>query len=83
MALSHRIPSRGETPTRFVSGQIGLPPRRIDVLNRADGITFHEAIAEGARKDGNSEDGACGGLKADSTSIQCASGARRARKVWR
>jgi hypothetical protein len=28
--------------------QIGLPPRRIDVLNRADGITFDEAIAEGA-----------------------------------
>lgn len=28
--------------------QVGLPPRRIDILNRADGITFHEAIAEGA-----------------------------------
>ena len=28
--------------------QVGLPPRRIDVLNRADGITFDEAIAEGA-----------------------------------
>jgi hypothetical protein len=27
--------------------QIGLPPRRIDVLNRADGITFDEAIAAG------------------------------------
>lgn len=27
--------------------QIGLPPRRIDVLNRVDGITFDEAIAEG------------------------------------
>ncbi len=27
--------------------QIGLPPRRIDILNRADGITFDEAIAEG------------------------------------
>lgn len=26
--------------------QIGLPPRRIDVLNRADGITFDEAVAE-------------------------------------
>ncbi|HEX7603105.1 MAG TPA: hypothetical protein VF316_15920, partial [Polyangiaceae bacterium] len=26
--------------------QIGLPPRRIDILNRADGITFDEAIAE-------------------------------------
>ena len=28
--------------------QIGLPPRRIDILNRADGITFDEAISEGA-----------------------------------
>jgi hypothetical protein len=28
--------------------QIGLPPRRIDILNKADGITFDEAIAEGA-----------------------------------
>ncbi len=28
--------------------QIGLPPRRIDILNSADGITFDEAIAEGA-----------------------------------
>lgn len=27
--------------------QIGLPPRRIDVLNRADGITFAEAVADG------------------------------------
>lgn len=27
--------------------QIGLPPRRIDILNRATGITFDEAIAEG------------------------------------
>lgn len=27
--------------------QIGLPPRRIDVLNRADGVTFAEAIASG------------------------------------
>lgn len=27
--------------------QVGLPPRRIDILNRADGITFDEAIAEG------------------------------------
>jgi hypothetical protein len=26
--------------------QIGLPPRRIDILNRADGITFEEAVAE-------------------------------------
>jgi predicted nucleotidyltransferase len=28
--------------------QIGLPPRRIDILNRADGITFDEAVADGA-----------------------------------
>ena len=27
--------------------QIGLPPRRIDILNGAAGITFDEAIAEG------------------------------------
>lgn len=27
--------------------QIGLPPRRIDILNRADGITFAEAVADG------------------------------------
>ena len=27
--------------------QIGLPPRRIDILNRADGVTFDEAIAAG------------------------------------
>jgi hypothetical protein len=27
--------------------QLGLPPRRIDVLNRVDGITFEEAVAEG------------------------------------
>ena len=27
--------------------QIGLPPRRIDILNRADGITFEEAAAGG------------------------------------
>lgn len=27
--------------------QIGLPPRRVDILNRADGISFDEAIAEG------------------------------------
>lgn len=28
--------------------QMGVPPLRIDILNRADGITFDEAIAEGA-----------------------------------
>lgn len=28
--------------------QIGLPPRRVDILNRADGITFDEAVSEGA-----------------------------------
>jgi hypothetical protein len=27
--------------------QLGLPPRRIDIINRADGITFDEAVAEG------------------------------------
>ena len=27
--------------------QIGVPPRRIDLLNRASGITFDEAIADG------------------------------------
>jgi hypothetical protein len=26
--------------------QIGVPPRRIDILNRATGITFEEAIAK-------------------------------------
>ena len=28
--------------------QIGLPPRRIDILNRIDGVTFDEAISENA-----------------------------------
>jgi hypothetical protein len=28
--------------------QIGLPPRRVDILNRADGVSFDEAIAEGS-----------------------------------
>ena len=27
--------------------QIGLPPHRIDILNRASGLTFDEAIADG------------------------------------
>ena len=27
--------------------QIGLPPRRVDIINRADGINFDEAVAEG------------------------------------
>lgn len=27
--------------------QIGLPPRRIDIINRADGISFDEAVADG------------------------------------
>lgn len=27
--------------------QLGVPPRRIDIINRADGITFGEAIADG------------------------------------
>jgi hypothetical protein len=29
--------------------QIGLPPFRIDIVNRATGITFDEAVAEGER----------------------------------
>lgn len=28
--------------------QIGLPPRRVDIINRADGVSFDEAIAEGS-----------------------------------
>ncbi len=28
--------------------QIGLPPNRVDILNRISGVTFDEAIAEGA-----------------------------------
>jgi hypothetical protein len=28
--------------------QIGLPPRRVDIINRADGLSFDEAIAEGS-----------------------------------
>ena len=28
--------------------QVGLPPRRVDIINRADGITFDEAVAEGS-----------------------------------
>jgi hypothetical protein len=27
--------------------QLGVSPRRIDIINRADGITFAEAIADG------------------------------------
>lgn len=27
--------------------QVGLPPRRIDILNRAEGISFDEAVAAG------------------------------------
>ena len=26
--------------------QLGVPPRRIDIINRADGITFAEAVAD-------------------------------------
>ena len=29
--------------------QMGVPPVRIDILNRADGITFDEAVAEGTK----------------------------------
>ena len=28
--------------------QIGLPPRRVDIINRADGVSFDEAVAEGS-----------------------------------
>ena len=27
--------------------QMGVPPLRIDIINRADGITFDEAVADG------------------------------------
>ncbi len=27
--------------------QLGVPPRRIDIINRADGITFAEAVGDG------------------------------------
>lgn len=27
--------------------QLGVPPRRIDIINRADGITFAEAVSDG------------------------------------
>jgi hypothetical protein len=27
--------------------ELGVPPRRIDIINRADGITFAEAVADG------------------------------------
>ncbi len=39
----------GETDFATYDGvlQIGLPPRRIDILNRATGITFAEAMADG------------------------------------
>ncbi len=39
----------GETDFATYDGvlQIGLPPRRIDILNRATGITFAEAAADG------------------------------------
>ena len=40
----------GETDFATYDGvlQIGVPPLRIDILNRADGITFDEAIVEGS-----------------------------------
>jgi hypothetical protein len=31
--------------------QLGLPPRRIDILTRASGVTFDEAVADGASFD--------------------------------
>jgi predicted nucleotidyltransferase len=41
----------GETDFATYDGvlQMGVPPVRIDILNRADGITFDEAVADGAR----------------------------------
>lgn len=36
--------SEGDFATYDGVLQIGLPPRRIDILNRADGITFDEAL---------------------------------------
>ena len=27
--------------------QLGLPPRRVDIINRADGIRFEDAVADG------------------------------------
>jgi hypothetical protein len=29
------------------AGELGVPPRRIDIINRADGSSFAEAIADG------------------------------------
>src|SRR4030095_2061493 len=40
--------SEGDFATYDGVLQIGLPPRRIDILNRADGITFDQAVADGA-----------------------------------
>ncbi|MBM4362392.1 MAG: hypothetical protein FJ104_06905, partial [Deltaproteobacteria bacterium] len=40
--------SEADFATRDGVLQMGVPPLRIDILNRADGITFDEAI-EGAR----------------------------------
>lgn len=31
--------------------QLGVPPRRIDIINHADGITFTEAVADGENFD--------------------------------
>lgn len=31
--------------------QLGVPPRRIDIINRAEGITFAEAVADGENFD--------------------------------
>jgi hypothetical protein len=39
--------SEGDFATYDGVLQIGLPPRRIDILNRASGIGFDEAIADG------------------------------------
>lgn len=39
--------SKGDFATYDGVLQIGLPPRRIDILNHAAGITFAEAVVEG------------------------------------
>ena len=51
-AFGARLETFEVTPADFATYdgvlQIGLPPRRIDIVNRATGITFEEAVAEGA-----------------------------------
>lgn len=49
-AFGAPLDSLGVTAADFTSTsgvlQIGLPPRRIDLINRASGITFDEAVAD-------------------------------------